>query len=312
MNKKIIDNQKKVLITGGSGLVGRYLTSLLLQEGFEVAHLSRKMNQFGRVRVFRWDPEKDILDPVIFEGVSYIVHLAGANIGEQRWTQSRKTEIEKSRIDSAELIYNTISKNGFAIKAFISASAIGYYGSVTADNIFAEGDPPGDDFLGKICSRWEASADLFKDTDTRVVKIRTSVVMEKNDSALSKFLSAAKFGLFPRLGNGKQYLPWIHPEDLCNIYLKAIVDEKMNGPYNAAAPQHVTQSEFMNILAGVLHKARFSPTVPAMFLKIALGEMSVVALQGSRINSEKIINSGFTFKFDKLDTALRDVLNLNR
>jgi len=292
-------------------MVGRHLTNLLVNNGFLVSHLSRKPYKNENVKVFRWDPDNKTIDAECLTGVDYIVHLAGANIGEKPWSRKRKKEIENSRIDSAEFLFQTISTNGIRIRAFISASAIGYYGSVTSDRIFQEDDLPGNDFLGRICTRWEAAAELFKKTGTRVVKIRTAVVMDKRDSALSKFLSAARFGIFPILGDGKQYLPWIHAEDLCNIYLKAILDENMIGSYNAAAPQHITQSEFMIVLANVLNKVRISPIVPSSILKIVMGEMSVVALKGSRINPEKLINSGFSFKFDTLETTLRNVLEKN-
>jgi uncharacterized protein len=308
MEKIFFSNQQKVLITGGSGLIGRYLTSMLLHEGFNVAHLSRKKDQFGRIRVFRWDPAKGILDPVVFEGVDCIVHLAGANIGEKRWTKERKEEIVNSRIESAKLLFKSASENGIKLKAFISASAVGYYGSISSEKIFTENDNPANDFLGLTCKKWEEVADLFNDVGARVVKIRTGVVMEKSDSALSKLLKPAKMGVFPSLGNGRQYMPWIHIADLCGIYLKSIQDERMEGSYNAVSPQHIIQRGFMKTLASVLNKPFFHPRVPAFLLKAALGEMSDVVLKGSRISSDKIINSGFSFRFNNLEAALKDVL----
>lgn len=308
MGRNLFTYQQKVLITGGSGLIGRYLTSLLLNEGFNVSHLSRKQDQFGRVRVFRWDPEKGIIDPIVFEGVDYVIHLAGANIGEKRWTKERKEEIINSRIGSAKLLYKTVSENGIKLKAFISASATGYYGSVTSDKIFIEEGPPAYDFLGSTCRRWEEAADQFTDTGARVVKIRTGVVIEKSDSALAKLLIPARIGVFPRLGNGSQYMPWIHIADLSNIYLKAIKDEKMDGAFNAVSPQHITQGEFMRALASALNRPFFHPPVPVFVIKALVGEMAVVALKGSRISSEKIMNTGFSFSFSNLDEALKDVL----
>lgn len=309
-NQSDIDrpDNKSVLITGGSGLIGRYLTSVLLENDYKVSHLSRNVNQFGKVRVFRWDPEKGILDPMVFEGVDYIVHLAGANIGEKRWTRNRKIEIVNSRVDSAKLLYRVITNNNIRIKAFISASAVGYYGSLSSDRIFTENDPPADDFLGTVCKKWEDAADLFSASGIRVVKIRTGVVLEKNDSALSRFLITARFGLFPILGGGKQYLPWIHPEDLSDIYLTAINDKTMTGAYNAVSPHHITQKEFMRTLAEVLKKFCFAPPVPSVMLRIILGEMASIATKGSRIDSEKIIRSGYKFKFSTLESALRNVL----
>jgi uncharacterized protein len=296
-----------VLISGGSGLIGRYLTSLLLSEGYRVSHLSRKVNQFGKVRVFRWDPEKGILDPVIFEGIDCIVHLAGTNIGEKRWTKSRKEEILNSRVGSAKLLLKGISENRIKLKTFVSSSAIGYYGSVTSEKIFSEQDSPSEDFLGSICRQWEESADEFTQTGARVVKIRTGVVMEKSDSALAKLLKTARWGLFPRLGTGQQYMPWIHIEDLCRIYLKAIQDDKMIGSFNAVSPQHMNQIEFMRTLAKSLNKPFFHPPIPSFFLRMILGDMADVALKGSRVASEKIRSLGYKFQYNDLKMALNQI-----
>ncbi|HUX96078.1 MAG TPA: TIGR01777 family oxidoreductase [Bacteroidales bacterium] len=305
-------NRKKasrVLITGGSGLIGRYLTSALLSEGYEVSHLSRKANQFGRVRVFRWNPEKEIIDPVVLEGVNYIVHLAGANIGEKRWTKARKKEILSSRIDSAKLLLKVVRDNSIDLKGFISASAVGYYGSLTLEHIFKEEDPPADDFLGTTCRQWEEAADKFNEIGIRTVKIRTAVVLEKSDSAMAKLLKPARLGIFPVLGSGKQYMPWIHIDDLVNIYLKAIRDDNMNGAYNAVSPQHISHQEFMKNLAAAMNKPFFQLPVPAFLLRLMIGEMADIILNGCRINSEKINQTEFSFKFSNLEPALTDVLD---
>jgi uncharacterized protein (TIGR01777 family) len=313
MNESISDKNRSdnpsVLITGGSGLIGRYLTSALLEKGYKVSHLSRNTNQFGKVRVFRWDPEKGILDPVVFDGVDYVIHLAGANIGEKRWTEKRKCEIINSRIDSAKLLHKTVKENDLRIKAFISASAIGYYGSVTSDKIFTENDPAANDFLGTVCRQWEDSADLFSESGIRVVKIRTGVVMEKSDSALSKMMMTARYGFLVQTGNGKQYMPWIHISDLCMIYLKAIEDTKMDGAFNAVSPQHVTHKEFVKALAQVTGKIVFPVPVPGFVLRTALGQMSNVVLKGSRVSAEKILHSKLIFKYPDLEIALKDIFS---
>jgi uncharacterized protein (TIGR01777 family) len=298
-----------VLITGGSGLVGRYLTSLLLEKGYHVSHLSRKTNQFGKVRVFRWDPDKEILDPVVFEGIDYVIHLAGANIGEKRWTKNRKDEIVKSRVDSALFLNKVISNAGITLKAFISASAVGYYGSVVSENIFSENDPAGEDFLGVTCSHWEEAADLFGKMGVRTVKIRTAVVLEKSDNALTKLMIPAKFGFMVATGSGRQYLPWIHISDLSNIYLKAIEDSSMNGAYNAVSPHYITHMEFVKTLAHIIGKPVLPFTIPAFFLQAAFGKMSDIILKGSRISAEKIMNSGFSFRFSNLEDALTNVIS---
>jgi uncharacterized protein (TIGR01777 family) len=305
---KYQEKNLSILITGGSGLIGRYLTSVFLSEGYSVSHLSRNANHFGKVRVYRWDPEKRFIDNSALEGTDYIIHLAGANIGEKRWSKLRKDEIVRSRIESANLLYKAVNQNGKKIKAFISASAIGYYGSFTSEHIFTETDAPEKDFLGTTCKMWEDAADKFGINGTRVVKVRTGVVMEKADSALSKLLIPARFGVFPRLGNGRQYMPWIHIKDLCGIYLKAIQDDNFAGAYNAVAPQHITQTEFMRSLSQAVKKPFFNPPVPAIILRLVLGEMADVVLKGSRISFEKIEKSGYDFQFGNLTKALENAV----
>jgi uncharacterized protein (TIGR01777 family) len=298
----------KVLISGGSGTVGKYLTSLLLSKGYTVSHLSRGQDQFGRVRVHRWDPEKGILDPEVFEGVDYVIHLAGANIGDKRWTDKRKKEIISSRVDSAKLMYKTILENNLRIMAFISASGISYYGTVTSEKIFNEEDPPAGDFLGKTVVEWEDAAKLFEKNGIRSVSIRTAMVLEKNDSALSKILEPARFGILFETGSGKQYMPWIHVKDISNIYVKAIENSSMHGSYNAASPMHVTHHQFMKILSGVIRKPLFPISAPGFLLRIIYGEMAGIILKGSRVSTEKIRSEGFEFQYPDLKEALKNLL----
>jgi uncharacterized protein (TIGR01777 family) len=304
---KILNNMS-VLISGGSGFIGMNLTSLLLSKGYKVSHLSRKANQFGKVRVYRWDPEKEIINPEIFEGIDCIIHLSGANIGEKRWTKSRKEEIIKSRAGTAKFLYKVISQNGIHIRTFISASATGFYGSLSSDKIFREEDKPASDFLGTTCRLWEEAADLFANAGVRTAKVRSGVVLDKNDSALARLLEPAKFGLFPRLGSGNQYMSWISLPDLCNIYLKILGDDNMYGVYNAVMPQYITQIEFMRTLAQKMHKPFFHPPLPEFALRTFLGKMSDIVLKGSRVSSEKIINSGYDFVHPTIDEALSATL----
>jgi len=301
--------RSSILISGGSGLIGRYLTSTLLSEGYRVSHLSRKAGHPGRVRTYQWNPEQNTVDPHIFDEVDFLIHLAGANLGEKRWTKKRKEEIVTSRVNSSRLLHKVITDNGIRLKAFISASAIGYYGSVTSDKIFKEDDMPAADFLGTTCKMWEDSADLFGNSGVRTIKIRTGVVLEKSDSALSELMKPARFGFLMNTGDGLQYMPWIHIQDLCNIYLKAITDREMAGAYNAVSPQHVTGREFMKTLAVVMKKQVFPIPVPAIVLKAVLGEMSDVILKGSRVSSDKIKNAGYNFIYSNLQDALINVIN---
>jgi len=297
-----------VMITGGSGVTGRYLTSLLLENGYKVSHLSRKQDQFGKVRVFRWDPEQGIIDSVALEGVDYIIHLAGANIGEKRWTAERKKEIVSSRVDSALLLHKVVTDNKIPLKAFISASGTGYYGSITAEKIFTEEDLPYYDFLADTCRKWEEAACRFANSGIRTVRIRTAVVLEKDADILARFLGPARFGVFPVPGSGNQYFPWIHITDLCNIYLKAVKDDAMEGPYNASSPGHIKLSEFVRELSGAAGKPGLYIPVPSFILRAVLGSMAEMVTKGSRVSSDKIIKAGYQFKHNSLPSALKDIL----
>jgi uncharacterized protein len=305
----IREKKQSVLITGGSGTTGRYLTSALLNAGYDVSHLSRGHDQFGKVRVHRWDPAKGILDPVIFNGIDHIVHLAGADLGEKRWTTGRKVEIIKSRVDSARLIYKVISENGIRISSFISASGSSIYGTITSGTIFSETDPPADDFLASVCVKWEEAAGLFASAGIRTVKLRTASYLEINSIFLKRITMTAPAGFLGMAGSGRQYVSWIHMEDLCDIYIKAISDDSMNGVYNAVAPEHVTHRQFMKTLAEVLRKYLIPVPLPGIILRAVYGEMAAVALEGSRISSEKIRNAGFIFRFENIHAALEDVFS---
>lgn len=296
-----------VLITGGSGLIGKYLTSALLTAGYGVSHLSRGQDQFGRVRVYRWDPGKGILDTKPFQGVEHIVHLAGANIGERPWTKSRKDEILCSRTDSAKLLHKVVSGYGIKIKSFISASGVSCYGTITSDQIFTEDDPFAYDFLGNVCRQWEEAAGLFEKDGVRTVKIRAAVALEKSDIAMKRMSAPAKVGFIGMAGSGKQYMPWIHITDLVGIYLKAVTDESMKGVYNAVSPQHVTHRQFMKALADTLGRPLMPIPAPAFTLKVVYGEMASIVLEGSRVSSEKIQRAGFNFEYGNLNSALENI-----
>jgi uncharacterized protein (TIGR01777 family) len=299
----------KILITGASGLVGLALTQYLLENNFEIVHLSRSKKNNSSVPTFVWDIKRGYLEDGVFENISHIVHLAGAGIADQRWTEKRKQEIIDSRTKSAELLFNGVTKLNNKPDTFISASAIGYYGAITSDNIFIEEDKPADDFQGKVCKLWEKSADLFSDIGIRTVKLRFGVVLSVNGGALKKMLLPTKFGLGSALGSGKQFLPWVHINDVIKIISKSISDNKMQGPYNVVAPSFDTYDKFSSTLAHVLKKPYFLPNVPSFLLRLAFGEMSAIILKGSRISSEKLIKNGYKFQFDNLETALKNLVN---
>lgn len=296
---------KKILITGASGLIGTRLTELLLTNNYEVAHLGRSTKP-GKVPSFIWEIDNRIIDEQAFENVDTIIHLAGASVAEKRWTAKRKKEILDSRIQSTLLLKEALAKNNHSVKTFISASAIGYYGFVD-EKIFDEVSEPGNDFLAQVTKRWEDSVDAISTLGLRVVKIRIGIVMAKEGGALKEIVKPIMFGLGSPIGSGRQYLSWIHIDDLSAIFLKAISDEKMKGAYNATV-SWITNESLIQLIAKVLHKPLWMPNVPSFLLKILLGEMASIVLNGSKVSSEKIRKTGFQFQFGSIETALKNLL----
>ncbi len=299
-----------VLITGGTGLIGKHLTVKLQEKGYSVLYLSRTTEKSSSIKTFEWDYKENIIDIDTFNDIDYIIHLAGANIGNKRWTNKRKQLILDSRVKTGQLLFNKIKEQNKQLKAFISASAIGYYGTITSEKIFKETDLPANDFLGKVCSQWEKTADKFKELGIRTVKIRTGVVLTEKGGALSKMAIPVKMGIGSAIGTGKQYLPWIHIDDLCGIYVKAVEDATMNGSFNAVAPEHTTNKDFVKSIASVLNKPFWFPNVPAFLIKLVFGEMSSILLKGSRISSDLIISKGYSFTFPNLKKALINKLTI--
>lgn len=298
----------QVLISGGSGLVGKALCEKLQVKGYDLAILSRRKNKNHTFKTYHWDPRTNQIDSDAIASSDYIIHLAGANIAEKRWSSSRKKLILDSRIQSANLIFKEVSKQKKVLKAFISASAVGYYGAVTTDDIFTEEHQAADDFLGQTCLKWEQATKQFKTLGIRTSILRTGLVLNKQGGALSKMLIPVKMGLASAIGSGKQYLPWIHIEDLCELYIKTIEDFSMEGVFNAVAPDFQTNKSFTQSLAKTLNKPFFLPNVPAFLLKLVLGELSVLILKGSRVSADKLQSLGFIFKYQNLESALKDLL----
>ena len=287
-------------------MIGSRLSSKLSEAGYRVALLSRKPEEDSPWQVFSWDIQKGTIDPGAVECADYIIHLAGANIGEKRWTESRKKIIVDSRVKSTELLFKYFSGSK-KLKVFISASATGWYGAVTLDKIFTEEDPAADDFLGQTCRYWEEAAGMFEKSGFRTSMIRTGIVLSPGGGALGKMALPVRLGVGSALGSGRQYMPWVHLDDLCNIYLRAISDNNFNGAFNAVAPGHVTGKEFVSSIARALHKPLWFPNVPAFMLRAIFGELAVMLLEGSRVSPDKLIKTGFSFNFPDLGSALEQV-----
>ncbi|MCK8141179.1 TIGR01777 family oxidoreductase [Flavobacterium sp. I-SCBP12n] len=301
--------KKNVLISGGSGFIGTHLTALLLSKGYTVSILSRSEKQNkADVFYYKWDVATQFIEEEAVLKADYIIHLAGENIGEKRWTAKRKAAIIDSREKSSQLLYMVLKKHYKKLDAFISASAVGIYGAVNGEEICTENDAPANDFLGYVCQKWEDSIDFIENLNIRTVKIRTGLVLGKNEGFLKKLIPLFKYRLGSAIGSGKQYMPWIHVEDLCTIYLQAIQNAEMSGPYNAAVTDNTNNTIFSKTLARIFGYSIWLPNVPAIVLKMVLGEMSIIVLTGRRVSSEKILQTGFNFKFKNLEQALKDCL----
>lgn len=299
----------KVLVTGATGLVGTALCDLLQTRGYEVSVLVRFDDEKTRslYPAFIWDYEKSMIEEGALDEVDYIIHLAGSPIAV-RWTKAFKKLILDSRVDSAQFLLDQLTKKNQKLKAFISASAVGYYGAITSQKIFVETDAPANDFLGQVCQAWEKKALDFKTISDRVVMLRTSGVLSKDGGLLAELKEPVEKNVGSPLGTGKQYVPWIHIDDLCEMYIKAIEDDTMSGAYNAASSEEATNKSLMKKIARLLKKRMWFPSVPRLFLKIMFGEMSELILKGSRVSSDKIKNQGFKFKYESLDSALKNLL----
>ena len=300
----------RVIISGGSGLVGKVLCKKLQGKGYDIAILSRTKTPKSEFKTFFWNPDRGEIEEESIAYADYIIHLAGASIVDKRWTSQRRKTIVDSRVKSADIIFNQLQKQKKQIKAFISASAIGYYGAINSEKIFTEQDEAANDFLGQSCLKWEQSANHFRTMGIRTTCLRTGLVLTKEGGALTKMLVPVKVGLASAMGNGKQYLPWIHIDDLCDLYIKAIEDNRMEGIFNAVAPDHQTNLSFTRIMAKVLDKPLWLPNIPAFAIKLILGDMSDLILKGSRVSADKLKTIDFSFKFSKLEDAIRNLVAL--
>ncbi len=297
----------KILITGASGLIGNRLTELLLQNGHRVWHLSRN-KKAGKVQAFVWDVENKTMDVKALEGVDTIIHLAGAGVADKRWTAERKKEILDSRINSTRLLFETLKNETHSVRTFVSASAIGYYGFGQNDEVFMEESKAGKGFLADVTKQWEEETNLIATLGLRVVKLRIGIVLSEKGGALAEMAKPIRFGVGSPLGTGRQYLSWIHIDDLCAMFSKAVEDERMQGAYNATT-SWLTNADLTRAIAHVLKKPLWLPPVPSFMMKLILGEMADIVLNGSKVSSEKIKKAGFQFKYVELDEALKNILS---
>lgn len=297
-----------VLITGATGLIGRQLTALLLQKGCRVSHLGRSVRK-GSAPSFQWDPEKGTIDAKAFVGVDTVIHLAGAGIADKRWSPARKKEIMDSRIQSTTLLHDFLATNQHQVQTVICASAIGYYGFSLGSTLLHEESPAGNDFLSTVVWKWEEAMDRMNALELRMVKIRIGIVLSMEGGALKELARPVRLGVGAPLGTGRQIVSWIHMEDLCAIFVKAIEDGGMRGPYNATAPNPVSNKELTKSIATAMGRHILLPPIPPFIMRIIVGEMADLVLFGSSVSCRKIQEAGFTFRYPKLPDALNSLLS---
>ncbi len=300
-----------ILITGGTGLIGKALTSALLAAGYEVIILTRNPDRYkgsGKLSYAAWDPVAGAIDEAAIRKGKVVLHLAGAGVADKRWSAKRKKEILDSRVKGGELLCKALANIPNEISVVVSASAIGWYGPdpvIPNPKPFIETDPAFDDFLGSTCQAWEESLAPITGMGKRLVILRTGIVLALEGGALAEFIKPLRFGFATILSTGKQMISWIHLKDLVRLYMQAMEATEWQGVYNAVAPVPVNNKELVLTLAKLVKGANFLPIhVPGILLKIVLGEMSIEVLKSTTVSCARINTAGFQFAFPSIEAAL--------
>lgn len=292
---------KNILITGGSGLIGQRITQLLEQKGMEVAWLSRSAKSR---KSFTWDIPSQQIDAEAMEWADAVIHLAGAGVADKKWTPQRKKEILESRTQSTQLLYQAIEAAKEKPTTFISASAIGYYGFDTGSQLLDENSQAGSDFLADVVIAWEKEVKKIESLNLRTVLLRIGIVLDAEGGALGEML---KPPVAAPLGNGDQWMSWIHIEDLARMFVFALEKTTLQGIYNAVGPNPATNQHLTQEAAKAKAKPYLGIGVPGFVLRLMLGEMASMVLGGNRVASQKIQKAGFEFEHENLKSALFDL-----
>jgi uncharacterized protein (TIGR01777 family) len=296
----------KILLTGASGLIGTALLPALTNKGHECLQLVRNSSQASPSKIF-WNPEAGTIDAAALEGLDAVIHLAGENVAEGKWTVEKKARIRDSRVQGTTLISETLAGLLSKPKVLIAASAIGFYGNRGAE-MLNEKSASGNDFLSNVCREWELATKAAAEAGVRVVNLRFGVVLSEEGGALAKMLTPFRLGVGGRVGDGKQYMSWIALDDVVGAIIHALEDEKMNGAVNAVAPRAVTNTEFTKALGGALSRPTIFP-VPAFALRLAFGEMAdALLLSSTRVEPAKLLSAGYKFQYPELSGALKHLL----
>lgn len=303
-----------VLITGGTGLIGSALSRRLVLDGYRVIILTRRplagLAAPRGCRYAHWDPAQGMVDEEALAAADHLIHLAGANVAERRWTEAVKREIAGSRVDSTLLLFEALAGLPPRPGAFLCASATGYYGQSPDFSLeVSEDSPPAAGFLGRTCQAWEAAALRMASLGRRVVLLRTGIVLSREDGMLPRLMKPLRLGVLPVLGHGGQWVSWIHLRDLVEVYVMALRHAGMQGPYNAVSPFPVTQRQLSKALARAMARRRYLPLrVPGLLLRMLLGEMGQEITGSCRASAGKLLSAGFSFSFPAIDEALADLV----
>ena len=296
-----MDNKEKiVVIAGGSGLIGKRLTKMLIDKGYTVRTLTRKKKN-NAANVFEWNPAEGTIQKEAMLNGQYIINLAGAGIADHRWTTSYKQEILQSRLDATHTLLEAI-KNTSGIKAYIGASATGYYGN-RGDTVLDESSNPGQGFLSSTVIEWEKASE---DCKVRRVLIRTGIVLTPNGGALPPLARPVRAFIAPVIG-GEQYMSWIHINDVCNMYLHAIEDEKWEGCYNAVAPDPIRLKDMMQVLKKVINPLAITIKVPNSIIRLMLGEQEAIITDSTNVKPTRALQQGFKFEFTDITDTIKNL-----
>jgi len=296
----------RILISGGSGLVGARLASVLREQGYAVGRLVRPGGTPSAGDV-PWDPIEAKIDAAALEGTDAFVHLGGSNIGEGRWTSARKAILRSSRVDSTRVLVNAMARLRQKPKVFVCASATGYYGD-RGDEILTEPSNSGTDFLALVARDWEGEAARAEQSGIRTVRLRYGVILATAGGALPRMVTPFRFGVGGRFGSGRQWMSWVTLEDAVEVTRLAIVNETLSGPVNVVAPEPLRNSDFTRVLAKTLHRPAIFPA-PAFALRLALGEMAdPLLLSSQRVKPEKLLAMNYSFRAVDLAAALAEML----
>lgn len=299
--------EKTFLITGGTGLVGRRLTELLLASGHGVKHLSRTPRSDGQVKTFLWNVAESYVDPEALDGVDVVVHLAGAAIVDNQWSDARRKELLNSRVETLNLLKRALVGNPHRVRTLISASAQGYY-EPSQSRVLREDDAPEAGFLGQLCVAWEAAATSWGENDVRVVINRIGLVLSNQGGLLKAISGPLKKRMSAVFGTGSQIYSWIHVNDLCKMIMFQADDESVHGIFNAAAPNPVSQSELSRAIATKMGQSVLALRAPKFLLHAVMGDRSGVLVNSFNLSSDKIQGAGYDFQYKTISQALADLL----